>query len=505
VHDESESSRRIRAGALTSYAAFAINVAYSLLYLPWIIGQVGPDDYGLYVLGLSMITIFLTDLGLGEAVAKFVSKRHSEGDEVGASNLVGIFFRLYLAFDALIVCVLFVIYFQLARLYPALSGEQLSSLKVIFVIAASAGLIGFPFLPLNGILIAYERFSLLKGLDLVQRIVAVALITIALVGGLGLYGLVLANAVSSLVVLGAKVFFVLRFLPVRPGLRGGMRSIVPEILRFSMWTAVAVLAQLLVFNVSPSLIGAFSGAREIAVFGVASSLEGYVYTLAASLNGLFLPKVTRMAQSGGPRADGRMLALTIRVGRFQFVVLGAAVIAFLSFGQEFIRLWLEGQLSGVYACAVLMIVPSFFYLPLQVANSAIIAHDLVRLQAVVFLVMGVVNVLAVSFLAARWGALGGSLGIFLAYTVRNVGMHAIYSRALKLDLSTFYRKAFFPLLPVMVATLLIGGLVNWALPGSGWGQFVMKACSLMVAYGLLMWFVGVSEEERRWIREFVVR
>ena len=74
-------TKQIKFGALISYFAIAFNIIAGLIYTPWMVSQIGKSDYGLYTLANSLITLFLVDFGLGQAVSRYVSKYRAEGDE----------------------------------------------------------------------------------------------------------------------------------------------------------------------------------------------------------------------------------------------------------------------------------------------------------------------------------------------------------------------------------------------------------------------------------------
>ena len=73
------SSKQIKLGAVLSYASIAINILSGLLYTPWMINQIGQNDYGLYTLANSVITLLMVDFGLSSATARYLSKYNAEG------------------------------------------------------------------------------------------------------------------------------------------------------------------------------------------------------------------------------------------------------------------------------------------------------------------------------------------------------------------------------------------------------------------------------------------
>lgn len=122
---------------------------------------------------------------------------------------------------------------------------------------------------------------------------------------------------------------------------------------------VIALAQRCIFNLAPSILGALSGSTSIAILGIAITLEGYTYTFANALNGLFLPKVSRVLANN----NGDIMPLMIKMGRIQIYIVGLIIFGVVCLGQDFIQLWVGDGFKDSYLCAVLIIIPSFFHLP----------------------------------------------------------------------------------------------------------------------------------------------
>ena len=88
------SSQQLKLGALMSYMAIGINILAGLLYTPWMIHSIGRENFGLYTLAMSVISLFVFDFGLSSAVTRFIAKYLAEGrqdmNNQGNSNTVRI-------------------------------------------------------------------------------------------------------------------------------------------------------------------------------------------------------------------------------------------------------------------------------------------------------------------------------------------------------------------------------------------------------------------------------
>jgi len=492
--DEAVSSQQIKRGAVLSYIAIIVNILAGFLYTPWMVRQIGQDNYGLYTLANSLISIFLIDFGLSAAVSRFVSKYYVEGDQEKVNNVLGITYKIYILIDSIILTALIIIYFNINLIYNQLTPNELSSFRIVYIIAATYSILSFPFNTLNSVLTSYEKFIELKLCDLFNKILSIVLIIIALINGYGLYALVTVNAISGLITILVKIIIIKCKTPVRTNFRYTNKSMIRDIFSFSFWSALTGIAQRFIFNITPSILGAVSGSISISLFGIASSLEGYVYTVASAINGLFLPKVTRIVSRDN--ASDNLLNLMIRVGRIQLAIIGLITVAFISIGKDFIVLWMGEDYILSYYSTVLLILPSLIYLPQYIGNTAIIALDKVKLQARVFIIMGFVNILLSLIFSSFWGSLGASLSICISYFIRNAGMNIIFYRNLNINIFKFFRECHIKLMLPLLTTLLIGLGTNLLLTSINWFYFVIKGLIIIISFFAIMWITGFNEYER---------
>jgi O-antigen/teichoic acid export membrane protein len=134
------------------------------------ITKIGQDNYGLYTLATSLITLFVMDFGMSAAVSRFVSKYNAEGNQQKVNDFLGLVYKIYLAIDALIFIALVVVYFFIESIYGNLNPVEVETLKNLYIIVGLFSVVSFPFTNLNGILTAYERFAELKVCDLFHKI-----------------------------------------------------------------------------------------------------------------------------------------------------------------------------------------------------------------------------------------------------------------------------------------------------------------------------------------------
>lgn len=496
-----KSSKQIKIGSIVSYIAIVINIVVGLVYTPWMLNKIGKSEYGLYTLANSLITLFLVDFGLSSATARYVSNYHAAKDEESVNNFLGIIYKFYVIVDIVIFLILFVLYFFIDRIYINLTSEELKKFKVVYLIAASFSLVNLPFVTLNGILTAYEKFIQLKLADLIYRVLVVGFSVLALLMGWGLYALVAVNAIAGIIVIVYKLFIIKCTTKIKVNFRAVDKQLEKSIFVFSFWTMVMSVAGRLIFSVTPSILGIVANSTAIAVFGVVVTIEGYTYTITTAINGMFMPTISRAYYESDDEARVKLMPLMINVGRFQFSLNGLIFIGFALVGKSFISLWVGADYAVAYYCILLVIFPGLFFNSLQVANTAMTVRNEVKLQAIVAVVCGVLNV-ALSFVLSKlYGVMGACISICFAYIVRAILYHIIHDKVMGFNIKQFIVQCYLRMIPTILITFGFGLLMNNFIVDGGWGRLLLKCMLIVVFYLLSVILLGLSKKERKFILE----
>lgn len=485
---------QIAAGAILSYVGTGVGAINVLVVTPWAISVLGVREYGLYTLALTLVGLFTIDLGLGEAIARFLSRYQVTQNISAERSLAAVAVRLYLAIDALITVGFIVVFLSLHHVYGGLTSEELDLFRVAFIIVALYTVVAFPLFPIDGVLIAHERFAALRGMELFQRVLVLTLTVTALFLELGLMALIAAYVVGGLVTWLGKVLFALPLLPPRPWPTVGAIAMSRTLLGFSVWIGLSGLLNRMIMGLAPSLLAAWSNASEVGLFGVGAALEGYVYMIAAALNGLFLPRVTRLLS--GEAGQSRVTDLMIRVGRIQLAIVGIAVVVIVVFGDTFIGLWVGNDFAASYAIAIILILPSLVSLPQQLGRTAVIAGGAVKAQTLVYFASLLVFFAAGALLVPRFGASGAASAVCLAGVARLIGVNILYSR-LGLQVTRFFVSTYTRILPILVFGLVAGAVLKRINDSASWTGLATNLGLLLIFLVPLLWYAGFPADERQ--------
>ena len=496
------SNKQIKFGAIISYITVFLNIIIQLIYLPWMINTIGKSNYALYTLAISFVNIFLMDFGLGQAASRFLAKYRADNDKEKEKQFISTIIKLYLIIDLIIFIILLIIFFFLNNIYQGLTVEEIAIYKKLYVIVALYSIISFPFMPQSGILESHEKFIQLKLCGLGQKLLAVILTVIGLIYGMDVTVLVAANIISGIIFIIVKLVITHPILPYKI-VRKTDKNLLKDIFSFSIWVTISAIMSRFIFNLAPTILGMISNSNEIAMFSPASSIEGYFFTFAAAINGLFLARVSKYIHNN---EDTTIQELMVKVGKYQMFALGLIFIGFLCIGKNFIIQWIGHEFEGAWKCTLIILIPDLITYTQQIANTTIVARNMVKYKAISSILMAVTCVLLSFILGRQLGAFGSCIAIALGYLVDVVFMNFIYFKKLKFDMIKFYKLCYLPYIIPFALTIVIGYvLCNNVINISGWTGLILKALILVLLYIILVYTIALNKTEKYNIKKRILK
>ncbi len=488
------STKQIRIGAVISYVALAVNIAATLLYMPWMVSVIGKANYAMYTLAYSFVNIFVMDFGLSNSVSKFIAQYRAEGSVQKENEFMATVSKVYLILDAVMAAILLVLFFFIDVIYTGLTAEEIRTFRSLYLIVASYAVVSFPFMPLSGVMYAYEKVIETKLCEMFQKLFTIVLVIAALLYQADVKFVMLANVFSALIALAAKFYIVKRGTHIRLKLSLANLAMFREVAGFTVWIAVQILAQRCIFTLAPNILGIVATSGDIAVFSPANSIESYFVSLAMAINGFFIMRITKYIVSDEKE---QLYQLLLKVGRFQVLLLGMVYVVFVCVGDTFMCAWMGVDFRISWPCAALIMLPDILIYSEQVADTAAVASNLVKYQALGNVIMAVVCVLLSFPLSSVFGAIGASAAIAVSYVVLFVYNNILYSRKVGLAMGRFLKECYGKLiLPVLAAGAAGFFLCNKLILIEGWTGVIIKACVASAVYVLVMFsFLNRQEKE----------
>lgn len=494
------STKKIALGTIFGYAALILSVVSGIFFTPWIKKSIGNSMYGIYTLAISIINLFLMDFGLGNSINAYLSKYRAEGNIKDEKSFLTATLKIFLLLDLVLFVVFLAAYFLIEYIYAGLTPEEIPILKNVFIILIGVSLITFPSSIYTGIMKAYEDFAPIKAIGIINKLTYIALTTISLFFNLGVYAVVLAYAASSLVNALLLYFFVRLKLKKKISLKEKIPfEQYKQIASFSGYGFLAAIAARLFFTITPSILGVVSDSTNIAAFGVCTSLEEYVFSFSAVMNGFFMPKIVRLTKNDSNSSGEKLDALAIKVGKIQTAFILLLFLGFVSCGSFFVDFWMDYDpaYDSVYLGTILLITFHIVNVSQTIYSTAMSANKVtMKPYAIVLLSVGILNI-ALCFPLAYWlGSLGACLSIFISQTVELVLLNALYKKYLNSNLKRFFVKTYLGFVPAFTLGLTEALLFHFFLPFSSIYNFLISGVSTVITYALLFW-IGFGPKETK--------
>lgn len=495
-----------KAGAILSYIVLAVNSVIGILYTPIMLRLMGQSEYGLYSLVASVIGyLTMFDLGLGNAMIRYIAKYKAIGDKKSEAKLNGMFFVIYTIIGVIVLLIGLVLSSQVELIFSnSLTGNEIQKAKILFTILTLNLAVSFPLGIFSSILTAYEEFVFSKLITLGRTILMPVIMIPMLLAGYRSIGMVVVISVLNLAGLLMNTWYCLRKLEINMALKGFDFAILRDVAPYSFYIFLNIVVDKLYVNTDKFILGSVSGTIAVSVYAIALQLYEYYSMFSTSINGVFLPKLTAIAAKDR-NADEELSEVFVRIGRIQFIILSFILSGFILYGRTFLNLWAGEGYSDAYYISLLIMIPAIIPLSQNIGILILQAKNMHRFRSVVYILIAIVNVLISIPLAKLYGGVGAALGTALANLAGQIcTMNWYYYKKVGINIPGYWKQI--GRLSILVLLIMTtAGALDRYISGESWiilmGQILIY-CFLFTG---LMWKFGMNQYERGLVRSIISR
>ena len=485
-----------------SYVMMIFEVLSTLLLTPFIIRTLGQAEYGVYKLSASVVAyLLLLDLGVGNAITRYIAKFRASGEKEQSQKFLGVATIYYtvIALVALIAGVVLIAVFPKAFAKGLTASEIKLGQELLFITMINAA-VTLGTAAYNNVIIAYERFTVSKGVPIIQIIVRMVLTVVMLKGGFGSVGIVMVNLLMTVVCRGFFIIYVLFRLKLRPKFKGIDISFVKEIILYSSMILIQMIATQLNATVDQILIGSLvaSSAAILAVYSVGTQVTQYFQSMGTAFTGVLMPGIVKMVESG---VDSKTLTdEMIRIGRIILIVLGLIWGGFLACGQQFITLWAGADNSNAYFVAVILMTAYMFILTESIGTQILWAMNQHKEQAILKGIIVLLNILLTVVLIKWQPLIGATIGTFISLVLGDVVvMNVIFRKKLKMNLGYYYKGLTKGILPCIAVATAVGFVARHFLKNGGWISLLLEVAIICLVYAVCILMFGMNTYEKNMV------
>ena len=505
---EHKSKKNIALGTIIGYLSILVSIAHGFFLTTKVMTSVGVDNYGLYGIATSLVSLFLLDFGLSTTSETYLAKLRAKGDKKGVEKFLASIFKFYLLIDAVLLVVLIALYFASPYIYrSSYSPEQLKVLQLLIVIVGGYTLVSFPSTSFFSAIQTYEKFGFNKTADLVQKVIYFVLTILTIKYNWGVIGITAVNAGSLLVAVVMRFLFMRYYLGVRLDLKLKLeKSDLKQVFTFSAWGLIMAIFSRLAYYFSPNILGMVSSNDQVSMFMLVNTIETYVCTFGAMTAYFFMAKVARVQASGSEEEKRiKLQLLAEKVGKVQFFVIALIYFGFLVVGQNFLQIWIKDQLvtnpdfKNIYWCIIIMCAYELVRIPELPLQNAMLTRGEIKPLAIVVLIKAVVN-LGLSFALSYFhGAVGAAIAVGAARVLETILNNYCYKKYLGISITRFITKVYtggaICITTIVILLKKFDDLVP--LNSTGW-QLVIKGFLFVILFTISYLTVSFNKEERKY-------
>lgn len=496
-----KNSNQLKMGAVLSYVSIALTTVISLLYTPIMLRILGQSEYGLYNLSQSIIGYLgILDLGLGNAVIRYVAKYRTLNEKENESNLYGMFLVIYTLLSLITVVVGMVLLNSTERIFAnSLTNAELDRMKILIAIMVINLAISFPFSVFSGIITAYEHFIVPKIIAIVRAIInPIVMLPLLYMGYLSV-GMSVVTTLINIICIGINLFYCFRVLKIKVKFNKFDFTVLKEISGYSYYIFLNIIVDKIYWSTDQFILGAVSGTTAVAVYSVAATINNYYLNLSKAISGVFLPKVTAMVTRGV--SDRELSNLFIRVGRIQFIVMSYILGGFFVVGKEFIIVWAGKEYLDAYYIILLLIVPLTVPLIQNIGITILQAKNMHKFRSNVYLVIALMNIILTIYLSRIYGGIGAALSTAISMIIGNIIIINIYYyKQLHIDIPNFWKEIF--RIFICFASSVV--LTNWIMHDIcyyGYTKIIINGFVYTLIFTGSVWKNGMNNHEKMLVRE----
>jgi O-antigen/teichoic acid export membrane protein len=487
--------RLLRRNALGIYAVYGATVVSGLVVTPIVLHALGDETFGVWSFIVS-ITIYLAvlDLGLGPSVVRFTAEargrnRPEETNEVASAALAA-----YAAIGVLTLAagavVAWFVPFLIEMPDDAVADARLAAFVVVVSLAARFPL-GLFFNMFGG----HQRADVQNLGNFIGTVLYAVLVAILIPAGGGIVTLAVVTLGVTLFRLGLPLLWLRREFPeLRLSRRHVTAARLRELLSVSWSNFLVQLANKVVFSTDIVVVGVVLGAREAAIYAIASRLFQLAFGLASVLTSLLYPAFAEYQGAGDEERQRRLLLAGLRGGSAAALVLALPLLAI---PEHLVTGWLgEGYEDSAVVLALLAVVV-LLHQPLWLVTQYLIARGRQREISRLLVAAAAANVVLSVVLASTVGTWGVALATVLADgAALALAVPLWVTRVAGLSARAIGGALLRPALPAVAVAAAVFGVAR-ALDT----DTLLELLPVGLAWGLLaagaVWTVGLAAGERR--------
>lgn len=491
------SSRRKTVAIGLGYVNMLLQNGVVFFLTPLMLMAWDASSFGLYRLLLSFMTYFmLIDAGVSNTIIKFITEYRAKDNKSKERSYVGFLVSFYTLTAFLLVFITMLLSKYIPNLYSASMTEaeiniMLSVLPWITVYAIA----NLFFNCFTAIMRAHNKQSTVQLVSIIRAIVRFLMLWFILSNEGSIKAVIIADALLVVIITILVFSFVNFKMKVRPSIIGLNKTLLKEVFSFTSIMFVNTLAFAMFWSLDSVILSLLTTTTLVGVYAVGATITNLFQAFSSVISQVIVPDIMVMGYHSNDQKllDDKM----VQVGRLKFMWLLFPAIGFISFGREFLELWVGTGFEEVYTIVLIVVIPQIVALIQDVPSNIMYVRNKHKPMAWFSLMAAVINLVLTIVLVLEFGIIGAAVGTLVAFSlVYIVFTSYYYSKSLGFNMRRLYKEVILD--KALVYILLIGiGLFIGHTQQAAWGLLIIKVAIFSVVFGIAMWLLVMNSEEKK--------
>lgn len=349
-------NKKIALNSIVIFVRLVVTSIVGLLSSRLILHALGASDYGLYnVVGGLVVMLNVLNSAMITTTYRFIAFELGKKQNGDINKIFNASFAIH-AFFALIVLVLGLsLGLFYVNNYLNVDPQKLADAQFVLVVSVATTSLSTLLVPYQGLLVAFEKFTVSAIIDIVTRIVYLFTIYYVLtlcLGGIRQYALIqLGLAVLSSI---CYYYYCLRNYSRLISFRiNNDISCYKEMFSFTGWTLVGASANVFKTQGSAAVINYFFGTLINASYAIANQVESFILMFSRNLAQAAIPQITKNFSGSNQE---RSVRLTCYISKYTFMLMCVAAFPVILERDFLLNIWLgEVPNEASLYCALMIL------------------------------------------------------------------------------------------------------------------------------------------------------
>ncbi len=482
----------------SNYLKFLIRMVVVFLMTPYIIKQIGVEEFGLWSLVYAIIGLFgLLDFGFATAAIKYVGEAFGARDFSRLNQAISSLTTVYLLIGFVCLLLVFLLASPLSGFFEIPQGHAGNFTTILIIVGLFVAL-SFPLSIYKAILIGSGYQSFISLFEVSMVLVNAGLVVYLLENGYGIIGMAWSAALTTLGSLLLAIPVVKRKVPeIQITFSIISFSRIRELMSFSVYQFITNIAVLLVMGIDPIVVGMFLPLSAVALYSIAGRIGEYSFLLNKQFSNALTPLIS---QAQGGKRDDLIRRILLDGTRFLMAIALPFLALLYFYAPNIIHVWVGPDFAESSELLRILLIAIFFS-TLQLNASSVLAmtgHH--RFLALTMMISALLNFVLSVILVQFMGLAGVALATLIAsFTMEMLIIVPRACRSRQAGWFEFLLKGLVPtIFPALPMLFVAYELSLWQKPES-LGLIVLHGSISALVYFVMFFWTGVKSSERRMV------